>query len=135
MQLPHGATVAIVDGEQFVLMRNQGDAAQIDLRPLDRPEVDGSNRSQGQKRPSISGAENDVKELAEAGHAAGAAQWLNHQVLTHAIDQLVVIADPRTLGEMRRHYHKELQARLLGEIAKTLTSADTAAIEKAISAA
>ena len=132
MQLPHGATVAIVDGEQFVLMRNQGDAAQIDLRPLDRPEVDGSNRSQGQKRPSISGAENDVKELAEAGHAAGAADWLNHQVLTHKIDALVVIADPRTLGEMRRHYHKELKATLRAEVPKTLTGRPVSEIIKVI---
>ncbi|MEQ8771698.1 MAG: host attachment protein [Erythrobacter sp.] len=46
-----------------------------------------------------------------------------------------MIADPKTLGEMRQHYHTELKKRLVGEIDKTLTNASTGDIEKAIAAA
>ena len=48
------------------------------------------------------------------------ADWLNQQVLGHKIDNLVVIAAPRTLGELRRHYHKQLERVLQGELAKDL---------------
>ncbi|MFC5796304.1 host attachment protein [Sphingopyxis terrae] len=48
---------------------------------------------------------------------------------------MLVIADPHTLGVMRGHYHRELEKRLVGELAKTLTNADTAQIEQAIGAA
>ena len=60
---------------------------------------------------------------------------LNHRVLTHQIDKLLVIADPATLGVMRSHYHGELEKRLVGEIAKTMTNVETVQIEAAIAAA
>ena len=51
------------------------------------------------------------------------------------IEQLVVIAAPRSLGELRKHYHKTLEAKLTGEIAKDLTGHSIADIEKAVHAA
>ena len=36
------------------------------------------------------------------------------------IAQLVIFAPPRTLGEMRRHYHKQTEKSLLKEVAKDL---------------
>lgn len=56
-------------------------------------------------------------------------------MLTGQIEQLVVVADPKTLGEMRRHYHKELSARLIGELDKALASVPVPQIEKALAAA
>ena len=50
---------------------------------------------------------------------------------THVSD-ILVIADPKTLGEMRRHYHGELKKRLVGEIDKTMTGEPTDRIEQAI---
>lgn len=47
----------------------------------------------------------------------------------------VVIAAPRTLGELRKHYHKTLEAKLAGEIADDRTDHLVADIEKAIGAA
>ncbi len=32
----------------------------------------------------------------------------------------MIVADPRTLGEMRPHFHKVLQARIVAEVAKDL---------------
>jgi protein required for attachment to host cells len=47
----------------------------------------------------------------------------------------LIIADPKTLGEMRQHYHSELKSRVVGEIDKTLTGQTVNEIEKAIVAA
>ena len=38
------------------------------------------------------------------------ADWLNKEVLGHRIDDLVVIAAPKALGELRKHYHKAYRA-------------------------
>ena len=46
-----------------------------------------------------------------------------------------MIADPKTLGEMRRHYHGELEKRLVGEIDKTVTGEPTDKIEQVIAKA
>ncbi len=51
------------------------------------------------------------------------------------IDSLIVVAAPRTLGELRKHYHKALSAVLAGEIAKDLTGHSIADVEKTIAAA
>ncbi|MDO9224224.1 MAG: host attachment protein, partial [Caulobacter sp.] len=45
----------------------------------------------------------------------------NKQALAGAFEALVVVAAPKTLGELRKHWHKALQAKLVGEIAKDLT--------------
>ncbi len=39
------------------------------------------------------------------------------------------------LGELRKHYHKQLSAVLVGEVAKDLTGHSEGDIEKAIAAA
>ena len=31
---------------------------------------------------------------------------------------MVVVSDPRTLGEMRKHFHRDLKGKIIGELAK-----------------
>ena len=45
---------------------------------------------------------------------------------------LVLIADPQTLGQIRPSLHKEVQSRLVCEIAKTLTKASIVDIQGAL---
>ena len=71
----------------------------------------------------------------EEGFASDIADLLNRQVLNGEIAELVIIAAPRTLGELRKHYHKALSARLMAEIAKDLTGHGIQDIERAIAAA
>jgi protein required for attachment to host cells len=56
-------------------------------------------------------------------------------VLNNKIERLLVIAAPKTMGQLRKGWHKETGSRIVGEIAKDLTghSPDqiAAAIEKA----
>ena len=63
---------------------------------------------------------------------AGVATMLNAQALSGDFDQLLVIAAPKTLGELRKHWGKPLQAKLVGEMAKDLTGMTTDQIVKAI---
>ena len=60
---------------------------------------------------------------------------LRVHLLDHRVEQLLVIADRSSLGEMRRHYHKQTEAVLLGEIDKQLTGLPSPDILKAIEAA
>ncbi len=135
MKLPPKAHVAVVDGERFILLRNGSDAQHPALEMVGEPDLDETNRSAGKMRHSITGSQNAGSDLDEAAHVAAAADWLNHQVLTNKIDDLVIVADKRSLGELRRHYHKELESRLAGEVGKALTSRPIEEIEQAIASA
>lgn len=134
MQLAHGTTVAVADGETFILFRNTGDEAHPKLAALPTAEVGTDNKGSGGRHHS-SAANPDDSQIAEDSFAAGTAALLNKQVLGGKITALLVIAAPRTLGELRKHYHAKLSEKLVGEIAKDLTGHAVADIEKTIAAA
>ena len=132
MKLSHGAMVAVVDGEKLALFRNTN-ASEVRLTALETPSIEDRVSGSAGRRSSEANPDNDTQ--AEDGFAMGVAEVLNKWSLTNKIDELLVIAAPKTLGELRKHWHKDLQAKLAGEIAKDLTghSVDqiAAAIEKA----
>lgn len=134
MKLPANAHVAVVDGENFLLMRNCGTMAEPALQCEGRPQVEETNHSAGMRHQDAA-RKATIEPMDKFAHAAGVAEWINHEVLTHRIDQLLVIADPDSLGEMRRHYHKETQGVLLGEMRQLLTGKPGPDILKAIQAA
>jgi protein required for attachment to host cells len=53
-------------------------------------------------------------------------------VLGHKIDKLVVFAPPRTLGELRKHYHKLTTQALVKEYHKDLVGRPKAEIVAAL---
>lgn len=132
MILPKGAIVAVVDGENLMLFRNTGHN-EPQLTAMPTPSIDDSGSGSGGHRSSAANPDNDTQ--AEDAFAHGVANLLNKWVLSGKVDDLVVIAAPRTLGELRKSWHKELQAKLVAQIAKDLTGASpdqiAAAIEKA----
>jgi protein required for attachment to host cells len=120
MLLPHGVCIVLADGEKFEMFRNMGNEAEPALAPIEAPALHSHNKGAGARRDSSS--ENPTgHQLREDAHAAAVADWLNHQVLAKQIEHLVVIAAPRTLGEMRRHYGSLLETALLREVSKDLT--------------
>jgi len=130
MLLPHGTVIAIIDGQHFELFRNAGNEAHAELAPLPAPVLDSHNRSgTGQHSHPGNHADSDVSEGA---HANAAAAWLNAQVIGHKIEKLVVIAPPRSLGELRRHYHKQTEVVLLREVAKELSGRKAADVLAAL---
>lgn len=77
--------------------------------------------------------ETDYHQQAEDRFAAETAEQLNKRALANDFESLIIVAPPRTLGELRKHFHKELEKRISGEIAKDLTGHAVDEIEKIIS--
>ena len=131
MKLTKNTLVAVADGEVLRLFRNTGDDHAPKLEAL--PEADVSKDSKGSSKGHGSSSANpDANQQHEDGFAAGIAELLNQRALSGKIGDLIIIAAPRTLGELRKHYHKALTAILVGEIAKDLTGHSIADIEKAV---
>ena len=133
MRIPAQAHLAIADGTRFLLMRNVGTSEEPRLELAEEPSLEGEEESGaiGHHDPKS----DDYHEQDKLDHAASIAGWLHRAVLQHRIEALIVAADPNTLGEMRRHYHKETQAVLVEEIDKQLTGMPGPQILEAIEAA
>lgn len=118
MLLPPGTVIAVIDGNAFELYRNTGTEAEPELSPQDSPKLDSSNHSAGSRHSSSGNPGGHQAD--EDAHAIAAAEWLNQQVLGHKLTDLVIFAAPRTLGELRKHYHKQTEQALLGEVNKSM---------------
>jgi protein required for attachment to host cells len=134
MELPHNTIIAVADGEKLSLFQNEGDAANVKLKAMPSSEINSSKISSG-GRHSSSSANPDDSQQNEDGFSSGVAELLNKQALGGKIRSLVVVAAPRTLGEMRKSYHKSLSDILIGELDKDLTGHSLQDIEKALAAA
>jgi protein required for attachment to host cells len=142
MQLPHNSFVVVADGKKMLFFRNEGDGdfpkLQVERK---RETTDAADRDQKTDAPgrafdASGGAgrsayeEVDFHQLEEDRFAAETAELLRKRALRNEYDALVVVAPPRTLGELRKHYHKEVEKRLAGEVAKDLTGHPVWEIEK-----
>ena len=129
MRIPNNAIVAVADGEILNLYKNDGDESSPKLTALPAAAVSTDNKGSGGRHQSSSANPADSQQD-EDSFAAGSAALLNKRVLDGKIASLVIVAAPRTLGELRKHYHKEVEKRLTGEVAKDLTGHPVAEIEK-----
>lgn len=128
MQLAHGTIVAVADGEKFVLFRNGGSEAAPHLTAIGSPGVGNDDPIASGGRHHSSSANPDDAQLVEDGHAAAVAGVLNTMALAGEIDALVVVAPPKTLGELRKHWHKVLASKIAAEVGKEMTEAPVAEI-------
>jgi len=146
MQLSHNTVVLVADGRKMLFLRNEGDGEYPNLKvehaeeqenPATNDQVtDRAGRAsspQGASQSSVGGA--DAHGHAEDRFAADAAELLKKRALAHDYEKLIVVAPPHTLGELRKHYHKEVSGRLIGELDKDLTGHPIPDIEKALAAA
>lgn len=121
------ALVVVADGHQAVLFRNVAKHG-IELQEQGRMSPTNlQDESQG-KQPE----ETTPRDEDEATFAKQLAERLNQMVLQNKVDELAIIADPSTLGNMRKHYHKMLEQKLVKELPKTLTSATGDEIAQAL---
>ncbi len=131
MNLKQGTLVAVMDGAKLKLFSNTVASGPITLVEQPARDVSMNNKGSGGRHFSSSANPSDSQQTEDA-FAAGVAEMLNQLILDGKIEDLVVIAAPRSLGELRKHYHKNLKAKLAGEIAKDLTGHSIADIEHAI---
>ncbi len=141
MDVPHNAFVVVADGEKMLLFRNQGDDEFPHLVVIEEDEQQSvANREQRRDAPGRSFSsvgpgrsaykEADSRQHGEDRFAAETAAMLNRRALDNEFDTLIIVAPPRTLGELRKFYHDELQRRVRGELPKNLTNNPVNEIER-----
>ena len=79
--------------------------------------------------------ETDYHQQEEDRFAAETADMLKRRALANEFESLIIVAPPKTLGELRKHYHKAVSDRLTGELAKDLTGHAVPDIEQALRSA
>ena len=79
--------------------------------------------------------ETDYHQQEEDRFAAETAAMLNKRAQAGGFEQLIVVAPPKTLGELRKHYGKDLTSKIVGELAKDLTGHPVKNIEEALAKA
>jgi protein required for attachment to host cells len=145
MQVPHNTFVVVADGKKMLFFRNEGDSEFPKLEverkreTADAPDRDQKTDAPGRAFSSVGSGrsayeEVDFHQLEEDRFAAETADLLRQRALRNEYESLIIVAPPRTLGELRKHYHKEVEKRLTGEVAKDLTGHPVAEIEKILQA-
>jgi protein required for attachment to host cells len=117
MILPTGTTVAVADGETIRLFHNTGVKPGVHLVEITATPPAPVHSGSGARHRNDS-ANSDGRRLVEDDFAAATAAFLNKLSLDGTIEHLVVVSDPRTLGEMRKHFHRDLRGKIIGELAK-----------------
>lgn len=129
LDIPHKALIVAADGVGARFFRNAGDTGKLHLA------------SEGEMRPSHMSSEgpsghrpkeSSHRETDEATFAKQLAHELYRRAHAKEFAALVLIADPQTLGQIRPLLHKEVQAKIVREVHKTMTRATIAEIELAV---
>lgn len=127
--VPTDTLVVVADGTGARVFRNRGDERAPSLQQVEllEPMILDDDGPSG----SMPG-ESSASQIDEATFAKQLAQALNQAALKQQFEHLVLMADPATLGRIRPQLHKEVQQRLLTEIAKTMTNSPLGDIERAL---
>lgn len=120
MILPAGTIVAVADGQTVRLFHNTGAKFGVHLVEITANPFDHSNAGSGARHHSGSGNPDD-RRLREDDFAAATASFLNKLSLDGTIEHLVLVSDPRSLGELRKHFHRDLKGKIIGELTKDFT--------------
>ena len=127
--IPHNTLVVVADGRGALLLRNTGKPANITLRQERKLEPDNlANDGPSGSRPE----EQTTSQTDEATFAKQLTNTLNKMKLDGEFEQLVLVADPQTLGQIRPILHKTVEASLIRSLAKDLTNHPLDQIAEAI---
>lgn len=132
IRLVHGMWVLVADGEKALFLRNEGSAVSPELEVV--REVHDENpptREQGSDRPGrfndaggahrSAVAETDWHRIEKERFAGEIADRLYKMAHRGRFEQIVLVAPPVVLGQLRKELHKEVASRVAGEVPKTLT--------------
>ena len=139
----NGAWVLVGDGRRALFLENHGDPDLLDLRVIEaRVEDNPATRDQGTDAPGRAFASRggprsslettDWHELKKEHFADRIAETINKAAESGEMKEVVLIAPPRVLGELRKHLSVKAQAKVKGEIDKDLTRHPISEIEKAL---
>lgn len=143
--MTHGLWIVVADGEKALILRNDGNAGVPDLTVVRELEQDNPpTREQGTERPgrhsdgpsphNSAYEETDWHRLNKEHFAGEIADLLYKLAHRGMFERLAVIAPPQILGEMRKQFHKQVAAKVVAEVPKTLTNHSVFEIEKLLKA-
>lgn len=146
LRLKHGLWVVVADGEKALFLENIGDATYPNLRVVKAMENDNPPaREQGTDRPGrfndgpsvhrSAVEDTDWHRLGKERFAEDVAERLYRMAHRGDFKEVVLIAPPLVLGEMRKKLHKEVEQRVVAEFPKTLTNHPIADVESLLQAA
>ena len=128
-QIPHNALVVVADGGGATLFRNTGTGGELTLKE----ERKLSPKDLSEEGPSGSRPEDQSpRQTDEATFAKQLVQMLHKMSNGNKFSDLVIVADPQTLGQMRSAMHKTVEASVVRSLAKDLTNHSVADITKAL---
>jgi len=130
--VPRNALVCVGTGEGATFFRNTGDAGRIELKHTGDL-TPGNLADQGPSGKSP--PEQSDRESMEATFSKILAEHLYKQAHAGEYDDLVLVLDPDTLGEVRPLLHKEVTDRMAMELDKTLSNHAISDIERSLTAA
>ena len=127
LHFPDGTFVVVATGHSAKTfhVKNGSLAHDADWTPQDLKD-DGPA---GKTPPDLSS-----KDIDEATFSKQIADKLNTMALQNALQSLILVADPGTLGEIRPLLHREVVEKVLLEQAKTLINSPVEDIERSLAA-
>lgn len=143
INLKHGLWVVVADGEKALFLRNHGDGKFPNLAVVQEMEHENPpTREQGSGKPGRYSEgprsaieETDWHRLEKERFADDIAERLYKLAHKGEFSEVILVAPPRILGEMRQKLHKEVSDKLRAQIPKTLTNHTVFEIEKLLQAA
>lgn len=143
MKIAHGASVLVTDGRKALLLRNEGDTRFSNLQLVQkwqqRVEADRDLKSDGPGR-AFSSHDNGTRRSSYSEtnfHDAAESQFLSelgdllHDALSKGdFSELVIVAPPRALGELRKQLGDDVRKMVVAEIDKDLVKHPIAEIER-----
>lgn len=144
--LKQGLWVVVADGEKALFLKNEGDAKFPDFKvATEMTQENPATREQGVERPgrhsdgpsphNSAYEETDWHRLSKERFAEEIAERLYKLAHRGEFEEIVLVAPPQVLGEMRKKLHKEVADKVKAEIAKTLTNQPVWDIEQVLKAA
>ncbi len=128
--IPENALVAVADGGKAILLRNTGKSGELSLHEERHLTLkDFANDGPSGSSP----VEQSPHATDEATFAKQLAKTLNKMHDQNAFESLVLIADPKTLGELRDAMHKTLEKAVVFSLSKDLTNHSVKEITAALS--
>ncbi|HWW49604.1 MAG TPA: host attachment protein [Xanthobacteraceae bacterium] len=133
LSIAHNAYVFVGDGRKALFLRNDGDRAFLNLKaekifveenPPSRergPDRPGREKMSADESIRSSMEPTDWHELAKHEFALRVAHALDRLVRERQVKDLIVIAPPRTLADLRRTLSDDIKSRIRAEIEKDLT--------------
>ncbi|TIS98893.1 host attachment family protein [Mesorhizobium sp.] len=146
LKLKRGLWIVVADGEKALFLENRGDTQYPDLQVVQEMEqANPATREQGSDRPGrysdgpsvhrSAVEDTDWHRLGKERFADEIAERLYKLAHRGAFKEMVLIAPPQVLGDMRRKLHKEVAEKITVEIPKTLTNHTIIDIENLLQAA